>query len=32
MSGRAPVDVYARGLSEDPLRSGVVVSKLGKLA
>jgi hypothetical protein len=32
ISGGAPVDVRARGLSEDPLRSGAAVRKLGKLA
>jgi hypothetical protein len=26
ISGRAPVDIHARGLSADPLRSGAVVS------
>jgi hypothetical protein len=31
ISGGAPVDVRARGLSEDPLRSGAAVSELGKL-
>jgi hypothetical protein len=32
ISGGAPVDVRARGLSEDPLRSGAAVRELGKLA
>jgi hypothetical protein len=32
ISGGAPVDLRARGLSEDPLRSGAAVRELGKLA
>jgi hypothetical protein len=32
ISGGAPVDVRARGLSEDLLRSGAAVRELGKLA